>query len=127
VDFDFFFRKTARNVAKLKALAHSLDATVLRPYYPASDFFRLMRDRDGLQLDFMAAIHGVKLFESVRARASMIEVSGSPLLVASLDDIIRSKRAAGRDRDRAVLDVLEKAREEASNQKGKARRPRSRE
>ena len=37
VDFDFLFRKTPRNLAKLKKLAASLGATILRPYYPASD------------------------------------------------------------------------------------------
>lgn len=35
VDFDFFFRKTPRNVAKLKAIARSLRAVILKPYYPA--------------------------------------------------------------------------------------------
>jgi hypothetical protein len=35
------------------------------------------------------------------------------LRVASLADIIRSKRAAGRPRDLAVLEILETAREEA--------------
>jgi hypothetical protein len=34
------------------------------------------------------------------------------LLAASLDDIIRSKRAAGRDKNRAVIDILEKTRDE---------------
>jgi hypothetical protein len=34
------------------------------------------------------------------------------LLAASLDDIIRSKRAAGRAKDLAVIDILEKTRDE---------------
>ena len=34
------------------------------PYYPVSDLFRLVRDDDGLQLDFMATIHGVRSFEA---------------------------------------------------------------
>lgn len=38
VDFDFFFRDTPRNLAKLKTLARRLRAIVLRPYYPASEF-----------------------------------------------------------------------------------------
>ena len=37
VDFDFLFRRTPRNLRKLKGLARALDATILRPYYPASD------------------------------------------------------------------------------------------
>jgi hypothetical protein len=36
VDFDFLFRRTPRNLQKLKALATELRGTVLRPYYPAS-------------------------------------------------------------------------------------------
>jgi hypothetical protein len=57
----------------------------------------------------------------VRDRASWIEIGGIPLRVASLEDIIRSKRAAKRPRDRAVLEILEKAREEASKTRRKAR------
>ena len=32
IDFDFLFRRTPRNLAKLKRLAASLGATILRPY-----------------------------------------------------------------------------------------------
>jgi len=120
VDFDFLFRKTPRNLAKLKALARELGATVLRPYYPASDLFRVVRDDDGLQIDFMGTIHGIRSFEGVRDRASVLEIGGASILVASLDDIIRSKRAAGRPRDLAVLEVLEKSREEIGRSKNKA-------
>ncbi len=127
VDFDFLFRKTPRNLAKLKAIARGLEATILRPFYPASELYRLVRDCDGLQVDFMGAIHGIRSFEGVRDRASWIEIGGMPLRVASLDDIIRSKRAAKRPRDRAVLEILEKAREAADKTRRKARRGPARE
>jgi len=119
VDFDFLFRKTPRNLRKLKDLARALDAMVLRPYYPASDLFRVIRDDDGLQLDFMATVHGLRSFAGVRARATLIEIDGVPIRVATLADIIKSKRAARRPRDLAVLDILEKAREEADRSKKK--------
>jgi len=90
VDFDFFFRKTPRNLSKLKALARALRATILRPYYPASDMYRLVRDDDGLQLDFMATIHGLRSFEGVRDRAVDVEVAGVTIRVATLVDIIKS-------------------------------------
>jgi hypothetical protein len=126
VDFDFMFRKTAVNLRKLKALASRLGATVMRPYYPVSDLFRVVRDDDGLQLDFMATIHGVRTFAALRARAQLIEIGGAPLLVASLDDIIRSKKAARRPRDLAVLETLEKTREEAERPSARADRAQAR-
>ena len=86
VDFDFLFRKTPGNLAKLRKLADALGATVLRPYYPVSDLFRVVRDSDGLQLDFMATIHGVRSFAGAKARATTVDVGGAPILVASLED-----------------------------------------
>jgi predicted nucleotidyltransferase len=126
IDFDFFFRKTSRNLAKLKTLARSLGATILRPYYPVSDLYRLTRDDDGLQVDFMAVVHGLRSFEGARDRATLVDVGGARLHVASLADIIRSKRAAGRPRDIAVLDILEKTREESTKPPGETRRRRPR-
>jgi predicted Zn-dependent peptidase len=120
VDFDFLFRKTPRNLAKLKAFATALDAMVLRPYYPVSDLYRVVREDDGLQVDFMATVHGLRSYEGVRARAATVVVEGVSIAVASLADILKSKRAAGRPRDKAVLEVLEKALEEASRQKSPA-------
>jgi predicted nucleotidyltransferase len=80
----------------------------MRPFYPVSALYRVMNDDRGLQADFMPAIHGVKSFKSLRARAEKIELGGRGLWIASLADIIASKRAAGRPRDRAVLEILEK-------------------
>jgi predicted nucleotidyltransferase len=119
VDVDFLFRKTPANLKKLKAIASSLGAMLLKPFYPTSGLYRLMRDEDSLQLDFMATIHGVRSFESLRSRAKRMEFGGHPLLVADLADIIRSKRAAGRPRDRAVLLVLEKTLDEKKERRPK--------
>jgi hypothetical protein len=126
VDFDFLFRKTARNLGKLKSLARELRASILRPYYPASDLYRVLREEDGLQLDFMATIHGVRSFEGLRDRAAIVDFDTAAIRVASLADVIRSKRAAGRPRDLAVLDILEKALEEGTRPKGSARGARRR-
>ncbi len=124
IDFDFLFRKTPRNLQKLKTVARALNGVILRPYYPSSDLFRLVRDDDGLQVDFMATIHGIKSYGGLRARSRRVDFSGHTLLVADLADIIRSKRAAGRPRDRAVLDILEKTQDEkARYEKGKTRGP----
>lgn len=112
LDFDFMFRPTPANLAKLKKFAAHLEAVVLRPYYPVSALYRVMNDDRGLQADFMPVIHGVKSFNSLRSRSEKIQLGGRELWVADLSDIIASKRAAGRPRDRAVLEILEKTQRE---------------
>ena len=123
IDIDFLFRKTPRNIEKLKAVAKALHAVILRPYYPASGLFRLSRDADGLQLDFMTKIDGIKSFEALRARSHAVEFGGHKLWVADLAAVIESKRAAARPQDKAVLDILEKVLNEtkARQRKGTAR------
>src|SRR5438128_2199270 len=67
LDLDFMFRKTPTNLKKLKGVADDLEAVVMRPFYPVSDLYRVVRDRDALQLDFMARIDGIRSFERLRA------------------------------------------------------------
>src|SRR6266540_1876255 len=94
VDFDFLYRRTPANVRKLTAIARELEAVLMKPHYPVSSLLRISRDEDGLQLDFMGEIHGVRSFESLRKRAKTVRFGGSALRVAALADIIRSKKAA---------------------------------
>lgn len=123
LDFDFLFRPTPTNLAKLKRFAALLNAVVLQPYYPASDLFRVMNDDLGLQVDFMVRIHGIKSFNSLRSRAVRIEIGGHPLWVASLQDVLASKRAAGRLRDKAVLQILERTLHEKTRTSETPRQP----
>jgi predicted nucleotidyltransferase len=106
LDIDLMFRKTRANMEKLKRLADNLQATILKPYYPASGLYRIVRDDDGLQLDFMSSLHGICSFESLLARAERVSFGKHELWVASLRDIIEIKQAAGRPRDLAILEVL---------------------
>src|SRR5438105_2078840 len=117
LDIDFMFRKTSLNLKKLKAVAHSIGATILKRYYPVSDLFRVINDDQGLQLDFMSQIHGIKSFEGLRSHSTQVQFGEHSLKVASLADIIKSKRATGRDRDKAVLDILEKTLDEQETNK----------
>jgi hypothetical protein len=117
LDFDFMFRKTPANLKKLKAVAQSLRAVILKPYYPVSDLFRVINDEQGLQLDFMSRLHGIRSFEGLRSRATPVEFGEHELKIASLADIIKGKRATGRGRDLAVLEILEKTLDEQKKQK----------
>lgn len=66
LDIDFMFRKTTTNLAKLKKVARSLEATILKPYYPVSDLYRVINDERGMQLDFMAKLDGIRSFEGLK-------------------------------------------------------------
>ena len=121
LDFDFMFRDTPTNLRKLKAVANSLEAVILRPFYPVSKLYRMVDDASGLQADFMPVSHGVRSFEGLRSRAIEHTLGTLRVKVASLPDIITSKKAAGRDRDLAVLPVLEqtlKATQSLSRRRG---------
>jgi hypothetical protein len=93
MDIDFMFRKTPANLKKLKAVAHTLQAVILKPYYPVSDLFRVSNDDQGIQLDFMSRLHGIHSFEGLGARSTSVQFSEHSLNVACLADIIKSKRA----------------------------------
>jgi hypothetical protein len=51
----------------------------------------------------MATIHGVRSYSTLGSRAVYVDLNGERLLVAALSDIIASKRAANRPRDKAVI------------------------
>ncbi len=106
LDLDFMFRKTPANLRKLRRIADDLDAVVFMPYYPASELYRISRDRDSLQVDFMAKVSGIRSFEGLKSRAEAARFGDHPIRVASLADVIKSKQAANRPEDRAVLPIL---------------------
>jgi len=119
LDLDFMFRKTPLNLKKIKKVAETLAMSFSQPYYPASDLYRLVEKQTGLQLDFMSRLHGVKSFESLRSRATEVYFGSAAIRVADLKDVIRSKRALGRPKDLAVLDILEKTQDEKEEQSKK--------
>lgn len=57
-------------------------------------------------LDISPTPSGTFGYDDLRRDAVEIEIRGVPVLLASLADIVRSKGAAGRDKDRRALPVL---------------------
>lgn len=66
--------------------------------------WNLVTDRGNLDITFQPS--GTRGYEDLRRDAVGMSVRGVEVPVASLADVIRSKEAAGRERDRAVLPTL---------------------
>lgn len=66
--------------------------------------WNLVTDRGNLDITFVPS--GTRGYDDLVRDAEHMRVRGIDVPVASLADVIRSKEAAGRERDRAVLPVL---------------------
>jgi hypothetical protein len=66
--------------------------------------WKLVTDAGDLDLAMLPS--GTQGYEDLRRNAIAVEILGSPTRVAALADIIRSKEAAGREKDRAALPML---------------------
>lgn len=108
-DVDFFLRDTPRNREKIRALADDLEGRAWQPYYPTSRMIQIQSDSLPMPVEFVFKASGIRSFEGLRGRAVRITFDGGQwsVLVASLEDIIKSKRAAGRPKDIAALPVIE--------------------
>ena len=104
-DVDLLVRDTPSNRRKLKKLAKELGGSGPLAISETTDSERIYGARVPVDIlyDRMA---GNLSFASVKSRARLEPVGTNVLLVASLVDIIKSKTAAGRAKDKAVLPIL---------------------
>lgn len=116
VDLDFYYRDTKVNQEKLHKVAQLLSVRLTWPFPQLSSMCRLEFDGEDFYVDFLTVAGGIRSLASLRSRATPVRIEGKKLLVASLADVIASKRAAGRPKDKAVLDVLEKTLNEITAQ-----------
>lgn len=118
-DLDVAPRSTRENLERLSTALRELDASL-----------RVQDESDGVAFDARAELlervqilnlvtkagdldivmrpSGSAGFDDLRRDAISISISGVPVLVASLGDVIRSKETANREKDRAVLPALKR-------------------
>lgn len=104
------------NLTRLSAALRALDARVRNgneeppPFAHDADslagsvFWNLTTTYGDLDLSFRPS--GTQGYPDLRRDAIEVTLRGTPVLLASLADIVRSKEAAGRDKDRRALPVL---------------------
>jgi len=103
-DIDLLVRDTTRNRRKIAALGRAL-GTKPRRVSPLSDSLRIDALAGTVDLLF-DRIPGRLSFQALRSRAVRLDLAGTEAIVARLDDVIASKAAADRPKDRAQLAAL---------------------
>lgn len=100
VDYDLWIRLPERQYVRLLAIAQRQRGTIrARTVYELSD---------GTQVNAVFQPDGLHSFETEWKRCRVGKLDGVPVRVLPLDRIIASKRAAGREKDLAVLPILER-------------------
>ena len=105
-DIDLLIRDTRPNRRKLVRFADEIGGSAPMPVSELSKV-EWIEGRLAVPVEIhYDRISGGLTFSSVRSRAQIVAVGDEKLRVAALVDVIRSKQAAGRPKDRAVLPIL---------------------
>jgi hypothetical protein len=125
VDLDICYRRTPDNLDRLSGTLKSLNARFrgVREDVPflldaetlgAGDHFTLSTILG--DLDLLGTPAGTAGYEDLLSGATEVELDGLTVKVASLDDLIRMKKAAGRPKDLVELEILGALRDELDAQ-----------
>jgi hypothetical protein len=118
-DLDICYATDAPNLERLGSLLMSLEARLRGveddiPFVPDARTLRrtqilTLTTREG-DLDLLVDPPGSPSYSALRRRADVIELAGASVRIASLEDLIEMKRAAGRPQDEIDIESLEIAR-----------------
>ena len=113
-DVDVVHRRTPPNIERLLLALSELDAHYR--YHPSriapnhthleGPGHQLLKTKHG-NLDVLGSIDQGRDYDSLLEGVQMIEIEGRAYKILHLQELIEIKRRAGRDKDRAVLPLLE--------------------
>ena len=118
-DLDITYATDQANLDRLGRVLVSLDARLrgvaeVVPFVPDGRTLRVaeLLTLETVQgsLDLLAAPPGAPAYVELKANAEQIELDGYTIHLASIDDMVAMKRAAGRPRDLGDIDALEEIR-----------------
>ena len=123
-DLDVCYSRDAANLEALATVLASLNARLrgAEIEVPFRLDARSLKTGDGFtfttnagDLDILGTPTGTGGFDDLVRTAEAMELDGRSALVASIDDLIRMKQAAGRPKDLIEIEVLGAVREEAAS------------
>ena len=100
IDYDFWIDLPERQYVRILAIIQRLGGTIR-----AQTLYEL---RDGIQVNAVFTPDGLRSFQTERKSSRLSNIDGVPTRILPLARVIASKRAANRDKDRAVLPILER-------------------
>jgi hypothetical protein len=106
--------------AKLRGVREDVPFKLDQRRLKAGDAFTFTTSLGDLDCRGLPA--GTNGYDEIVANCRELEIDGVTVFVADLDDLIRMKRAAGRPKDRAMIEDLGALREEIQRREGRRRR-----
>jgi hypothetical protein len=100
VDYDFWVRLPESQYVRLLTIVKRLEGT-----NRAATLYELS---DGTQVNAIFHPSGLRSFQAEWKRCRLGSLEGVPVRILPLQRVIASKRAAGRDKDKAVLPILQR-------------------
>jgi hypothetical protein len=131
-DFDVLYARDKKNLERMADALRELHVTLANA--PADLPFQIDSrtlaagsnftfESDLGRFDILGHADGMRDYETMRAKAVTEELWGTPVRAASIDDLIRMKKAAGRPKDRDMAEELislaEDQRRAAKGEKGR--------
>jgi hypothetical protein len=131
-DFDLLYSRDEKNLEKLAAALVELKVTLRNapPDPPLLIDARTLAagsnftfDSNVGAFDILGHADGMRDYETMRADSVREELWGVSVRIASIDDLIRMKRAAGRPKDKSMVEeltaLIEDQRRAAKGEKGR--------